>query len=73
MSMTEFLKKIRPLLFHAMLALLGVLLLLPFVWMVLCSLKPLSEVSAGQWVPLLWTNNYAKVLSIKEISFAGWY
>ena len=73
MSTTEFLKKIRPLLFHAMLALLGVLLLLPFVWMVLCSFKPLSEVSAGQWVPQLWTNNYAKVLSIEEISFAGWY
>ncbi len=73
MSMTELHRQVRPCLFHAMLALIGVLLLLPFVWMVLCSFKPLAEMASSQWVPSSPVNNYAKVLSIREISFAGWY
>ncbi len=36
---------------HVILVLLGCTMILPFVWMVLTSLKPLAEVGLPQWLP----------------------
>ena len=45
---------------------------LPFVWMVLTSLKPLAEVGTGSWLPktVQWSN-YSKVFDV--IPFARFY
>jgi multiple sugar transport system permease protein len=56
------------------LAVLGTLLLLPFVWMVLTSFKSLGEVNAEQWTPGAdgWRfDNYPEVF--RRIPFARFY
>ena len=47
---------------------------MPFVWMVLTSLKPLDEVGLEQWLPskFLW-GNYAEVFRTEGIQFGRWY
>ncbi len=54
------------------LALIALTMALPFIWMVLTSLKPLSEVGLANWLPgrLRW-GNYARVFQV--IDFARYY
>ena len=59
---------------HLVLAVLGFVLVLPFVWMVLTSLKGLSDVGIGSWLPgdAGWhPGNYIEVF--REIPFARYY
>ncbi len=57
---------------HLVLSLMSLLFILPFVWMALTSLKPLTEVNAESWLPseFQWSN-YASVFA--EIPFARFY
>ena len=59
-------------LLHMLLAGISLTFALPFVWMVLTSLKPLSEIGVGSWLPgkPLW-GNYAEVFRV--IPFAKFY
>lgn len=52
----------------------SILLSLPFVWMILTSLKPLEDVGSPQWWPeiLIW-ENYKEVFSIKNLQYGRWY
>lgn len=57
---------------HIGLSLLALTLVLPFVWMVLTSLKPLAEVGLDTWLPSEWRwSNYPQVF--REIPFALFY
>jgi len=59
---------------HLLLSALGFVLVLPFVWMVLTSLKDLSDVGVGSWLPGEggWhPANYLRVF--EEIPFARYY
>ena len=57
---------------HVLLLILALTMVLPFLWMVLTSLKSLPEVGVGSWVPevLQWTN-YTEVF--RQIPFARFY
>lgn len=56
----------------AVLVLLSVTTLAPFLWMVLASFKPLTEVEAGSWVPQRWVPaNYGEVFA--QVPFARYY
>ncbi len=61
-------------LYHWLLAALSLLLALPFAWMVLTSLKPLSEVGLPNWWPrdFRWSN-YRRVFELPSIQFGRWY
>ena len=49
-------------------------LILPFVWMVLTSLKTLDEVGLESWFPKVFQwSNYIAVFQIEEIMFSRWY
>lgn len=57
---------------HLALTCLGVLVALPFIWMVLTSLKPLGEVGLPEWIPSAWQwNNYGEVF--KVINYGQFY
>ena len=57
---------------HLLLAALGLIMVLPFVWMVLTGLKPLSEVASEDWIPSVFRwENYHEVFSV--IPFARFY
>jgi ABC-type glycerol-3-phosphate transport system permease component len=57
---------------HALLAVLGLVMMVPFIWMVLTSLKPLAEVGATWWIPRDWQwSNYGEVFSV--IPFARFF
>ena len=57
---------------HLLLAALSVTMALPFVWMVLTSLKPLAEVASPSWLPSrLQGSNYADVFRL--VPFARFY
>ena len=57
---------------HLGLALLSFTLILPFVWMVLTSFKPLAEVGVGSWLPTKWLpKNYGEVF--RAIPYARYY
>ena len=59
---------------NVLLAAISFLLVLPFVWMLLTSLKPLAEVGVGSWLPSAgnWRpGNYARVF--EAIPFARFY
>ena len=57
---------------HALLAFLGLIMMVPFIWMVLTSLKPLAEVGATWWIPQIWQwSNYGEVFSV--IPFARFF
>jgi len=59
---------------HLLLAAIALTLVLPFVWMVLTSLKALEEVGLESWLPrtFLW-GNYAGVFKVEGIQFGRWY
>ena len=58
--------------YHLLLATLGLVMILPFVWMVLTGLKPLSEVASEDWIPSVFRwENYHEVFSV--IPFARFY
>ena len=59
---------------HVILALIALSLVLPFVWMVLTSLKELEECGLESWLPVrfLW-KNYLAVFKIENIQFGRWY
>ncbi len=52
----------------------AVLLVLPFTWMILTSLKLIEEIGADSWLPEVcqW-HNYEDVFSTKGIFFGRWY
>ena len=56
------------------LTLLAVLLVLPFTWMILASLKLLEEVELDSWLPEVcqWYN-YVEVFNMRGILFGRWY
>jgi ABC-type glycerol-3-phosphate transport system permease component len=58
--------------YHVLLAVLGLIMTLPFVWMVLTGLKPLSEVASENWLPteFQW-GNFWEVFSV--IPFFQYY
>lgn len=66
---------------HLLLTLLALTLVLPFVWMVLTSFKPLEEVNNESWIPTKWlTENYSILFGSKsdDIQYRGlhylrWY
>lgn len=61
-------------LLHVVLALIALSLVIPFVWMVLTSLKELEECGLESWLPIrfLWSN-YRDVFQIEGIQFGRWY
>jgi ABC-type glycerol-3-phosphate transport system permease component len=61
-------------LYHWLLAALSFTLALPFLWMVLTSLKPLSEVGLENWWPMAFRwSNYGRVVDLPGIQFVRWY
>ena len=70
----DFGRSARTLVLHVVLTVIGLLLFLPFLWMVLTSLKHLQEVGLPSWLPgergLQW-GNYAEVFS--QIPFTRYY
>lgn len=52
----------------------AVLLVLPFTWMILTSLKLIEEIGADSWLPEVcqW-HNYRDVFTMKGIFFGRWY
>lgn len=58
--------------YHLLLASLGLVMVLPFVWMVLTGLKPISEVALEDWIPSVFQwKNYREVFSV--IPFGRFY
>ncbi len=59
---------------HLLLTLLALLLVLPFTWMLLASLKLLEEIELDSWLPQVcqW-HNYADVFNVRGILFGRWY
>lgn len=60
--------------FHLFLTILALALVLPFVWMLLTSVKTLPEVGSPGWLPeeAQW-GNYGKVFTVPGIQFGRWY
>lgn len=59
---------------HAFLIVVALTMLLPFIWMVLASFKPLTEISDINPFPNEWrTQNYPEVWNSKDISFKRYY
>ena len=69
-------KGLRLLLLNVGLALMSVTLVLPFAWMILASLKDLSEIGLESWFPsnmdFKW-DNYREVFTLRGILFGRWY
>ena len=59
---------------HLALAALSLSLIMPFVWMVLTSLKKIEEVGLESWFPAEFMfENYRTVFTTEGIQFARWY
>jgi ABC-type glycerol-3-phosphate transport system permease component len=59
---------------NVVLAIIATLLVLPFTWMILTSLKRLEEVGLDSWLPQIFQwRNYADVFNVKGIMFGRWY
>jgi ABC-type glycerol-3-phosphate transport system permease component len=59
---------------HIVLALIALSLVIPFVWMVLTSLKELEECGLESWLPTSFQwKNYLDVFKIENIQFGRWY
>ena len=61
---------------NVVLTLMATLLVLPFTWMILASLKLLSEVNLDSWLPsdgILRWENYRDVFTMKGVQFGRWY
>jgi len=69
-------KGLRLLFLNIGLALMSMILVLPFAWMILASLKPLSEIGLDSWFPInmnfQW-DNYKDVFNLQGILFGRWY
>src|SRR4029078_8662894 len=64
----------KKLLRHLLLMTLALAMMLPFAWMVLASLKSLTEVEDFNILPRTWMfSNYAQVFKIPRVSFAKYY
>ena len=73
MSMIEPKHRSRFLL-HSALILLAASMTVPFLWMLLASLKPLPEIALLNPIPREWRwENYGEVLNHKDISFKRYY
>ena len=59
---------------NIVLTITAVLLILPFTWMILTSLKLIDEIGADSWLPEVcqW-HNYRDVFTMKGILFGRWY
>lgn len=59
---------------NVVLSIFSMLLCLPFIWMILTSLKPLEDVGSPEWWPkvFLW-ENYKEVFTIENINYGRWY
>lgn len=58
---------------HGLLVLIGLTMVLPFVWMVLTSLKPAGEVDATAWIPTTFRwDNYPMVFQVVEFVRFYW-
>ena len=67
-------RSLKILIIHLVLALVATGLVLPFIWMVLASLKPLDEIGLDSWLPSAFQwHNYADVFSMRGIYFGRWY
>jgi len=64
----------RTLVMHLVLTAIAFTLTLPFVWMVLTSLKETKEVGLPNWIPSAphWAN-YTDVFTIEGVQFGRWY
>lgn len=59
---------------HFVLIVLALIMMLPFLWMVLASLKPIQEIEALNPIPQNWQpENYAEVWNSKDIAFKKYY
>ena len=59
---------------HAALAALALVMMLPFIWMVLASFKPIQEIEAINPIPTQWQfENYPDVWNSREIAFKKYY
>ena len=59
---------------NVVLTLMAVLLVLPFTWMILASLKMLDEIGYDTWLPeVCQLHNYRDVFTMKGIFFGRWY
>ncbi|MBT3377645.1 MAG: carbohydrate ABC transporter permease [Lentisphaerae bacterium] len=59
---------------HLLLAGIALTLVLPFIWMVLTSLKELEEVGLESWLPRVFQwSNYREVFHVEGILFGRWY
>lgn len=67
-------KSVKLLFLNLCLALMAAMLVLPFAWMLLASLKQLDEIGQDSWLPKVfqWWN-YPKVFNIRGILFQRWY
>jgi len=69
-----FNRAVKLLLLNLALTAMALLLVLPFTWMILASLKLLEEVGLDTWLPQVcqW-RNYADVFNVRGIMFGRWY
>lgn len=67
-------RTLRLMLLHLVLTLTALTLVIPFLWMVLTSLKSLEECGLESWLPniCLW-RNYSDVFKVEGILFGRWY
>jgi ABC-type glycerol-3-phosphate transport system permease component len=71
-AQTWWLRQGRYLSSHAVLATLALAMMIPFIWMVLASFKPLDEVESLNPLPSIWQpDNYLRVF--RQIPFARYY
>jgi ABC-type glycerol-3-phosphate transport system permease component len=61
-------------LLNVMVALMALMLVLPFTWMILTSLKTLDDTGLDSWLPSVFKwSNYKDVFTMKGITFGRWY
>ncbi|MEX2606097.1 MAG: carbohydrate ABC transporter permease [Kiritimatiellia bacterium] len=67
-------KSVKLLILHAFLAIVATALVLPFMWMVLTSVKRLDEVEGTSWLPEVFQwRNYREVFNVRGVLFGRWY
>jgi ABC-type glycerol-3-phosphate transport system permease component len=70
----QTLKGVKLLVLNLTVALIATTLILPFVWMILTSLKTLDEVGLESWLPQTFQwSNYLDVFRMEDILFSRWY
>jgi ABC-type glycerol-3-phosphate transport system permease component len=62
------------LILHLVLSVMALAMIMPFLWMLLASLKTLEEVGQEKWIPEVFQwRNYLEVFNTKGIFFGRWY